>query len=130
MIKIYTDGAARGNPGPAAAGYVIFKGTTLIKKGTKYIGRSTNNIAEYTAVISALRVAPKNKEVLLCSDSRLVVKQITGEFKVKKPHLKKLYAKAKLLSSKLKVKFKWVNRDTPGIVIVDTLINKELDKHG
>ncbi len=128
MIKIYTDGAARGNPGPAAVGYVIFKGDKLIKKSARYIGKATNNIAEYQAIISALRVAPK-KPILILSDSRLVMNQLSGKFKVKKEHLKKLYGKVKELCSKLDVKFKRVPRDTPGIVIVDTLINKELDKH-
>ena len=90
MIKIYTDGAARGNPGLAAVGYIIFRGDKLIKKNVKYIGKSTNNIAEYRAVINALRIAPKNKEITLYSDSKLIVNQITGKFKVKKEHQLKI----------------------------------------
>ena len=129
MIKIYTDGAARGNPGPAVVGYVIFKKDKLLKKSARYIGKSTNNIAEYRAVINALRIAPKKKEIVLYSDSKLVVNQITGKFKVKKEHLKKLHDKVKELSAKLEIKFKWASRDTPGIAIVDSLINRELDKH-
>ncbi len=129
MIKIYTDGAARGNPGPAASGFVMFKGDKLVKKSARYIGRATNNTAEYQAVINALRVAPKDEKILLYSDSKLIINQISGKFKVKKEHLKKLYAEVKVLCSKKEVWFKWVPRDTPGIVIVDTLINKELDKY-
>ena len=129
MIKIYTDGAARGNPGHAAAGYVIFKDDKLIKKSARYIGRSTNNIAEYRAVINALRAAQKGKGIQLFSDSRLVVNQLNGTFKVKKEHLQPLYAKAKILMKEKGIKIKWVPRDTPGIVIVDTLINKELDRN-
>jgi ribonuclease HI len=130
MIKIYTDGAARGNPGHAAAGYVIFKGDKLIKKSAIYIGKATNNVAEYTAMINALRAAPKDNEVEIYSDSRLVVNQLNGNFKVKKEHLKPLYAKAKILMKEKGIKnINWVPRETPGIVIVDALINKELDKH-
>ena len=129
MIKIYTDGAARGNPGPAASGFVIFRGDKLIKKSAKYIGIATNNIAEYQAIINALRVCPRDEEIKLFSDSKLVVNQLNGKYKVKKEHLKKLYAKAKLLMKELNIeKIEWVTRDTPGIVIVDSLINKELDK--
>ena len=130
LLKIYTDGAARGNPGPAASGFVIFDGDKLIKKSAIYIGKATNNIAEYTAVINALRAIPNGEKVILHSDSRLVVNQLNGIFKVKKEHLKKLYAKAKILMKNKKVKkIEWVPRETPGIVIVDTLINKELDKN-
>jgi len=130
MLKIYTDGAARGNPGPAASGYVMFEKDRLIKKSAKYIGKATNNIAEYTAVINALRSIPNGKVVKIFSDSKLVVNQLNGTFKVKKPHLKKLYAKAKLIMYKKNIKkIEWVPRDTPGIVIIDTLINKELDKY-
>ncbi|MCD6576286.1 MAG: ribonuclease HI family protein [Nanoarchaeota archaeon] len=130
MIKIYTDGAARGNPGNAAVGFVMFKGDKLIKKNIRYIGKATNNIAEYTAIINALRTAPRNEKVEIYSDSKLVVNQLNGDFKVKKEHLKKLYARAKMLMKERGVKkIEWVPRDTPGIVIVDTLINKELDKH-
>ncbi len=130
MIKIYTDGAARGNPGPAASGFVIFDDDKLIKKSAIYIGKATNNIAEYTAVINALRAIPNGEKVILHSDSRLVVNQLNGKFKVKKEHLKKLYAKAKILMKNKKVeKIEWVPRETPGIVIVDTLINRELDKN-
>ena len=130
MIKVYTDGAARGNPGHAAAGFVMFEGDKLVKKSAVYIGKATNNIAEYTAVINALRAIPKDEEVKLHSDSRLIVNQLNGNFKVKKEHLKQLHAKAKMLMKEKGIKkIEWVPRDTPGIVIVDTLINKELDKH-
>lgn len=130
MIKIYTDGAARGNPGKAAAGFVVFKGDKLIKKSAKYIGKATNNIAEYSAIINALRAIPRGEKATVYSDSKLVVNQLNGDFKVKKEHLKKLFAKAKLLMKEKNIhKIEWVPRDTPGIVIVDALINKELDKH-
>lgn len=127
MLKVYTDGAARGNPGPAATGYVIFRGNKLLKKKTCYIGKSTNNIAEYKAIIAALEAVPGYEEVILCSDSKLIVNQLNGSYKVKQPHLKKLHQKVFEVAGN--VKFCWVPREEPGIVLVDALINEELDKH-
>ncbi len=100
-IKIYTDGGARGNPGPSAIGVVIKAedGSKIISFGEK-IGVATNNIAEYQAVIKALdwivnnlkEVCPKNSDIklLFYLDSLLVVSQLNGLFKVKNPILREL----------------------------------------
>lgn len=128
MIKIYTDGAARGNPGHAAAGYAFFEDNKLIKKGSFYIGKTTNNVAEYTAVIKALERAPKNEELHIFSDSKLIVKQIRSEWKIKKLHLQELNKKVQKLLENRNVKFKHVRRENKGIQIVDSLINEKLDK--
>ena len=127
MLTVYTDGAARGNPGPAACGYVVFMGNKLLKKNAIYIGRATNNIAEYRAIIAALESIPGYEEVILYSDSKIIVNQLNGKYKVKQPHLKKLHEKVFEVAGD--VKFVWVPRDEPGIVVVDSLINEELDKH-
>ena len=127
MLTVYTDGAARGNPGPAACGYVVFRGNKLLKKNAIYIGRATNNIAEYRAIIAALESIPGYEEVILYSDSKIIVNQLNGKYKVKQPHLKKLHEKVFEVAGD--VKFVWVPRDEPGIVVVDSLINEELDKH-
>jgi ribonuclease HI len=96
-LIIYTDGAARGNPGPAGIGVVISdgKGQVLAEFG-EGIGETTNNIAEYTALIRALEEAAEfgAAEVHLFLDSELVVKQIKGEYRVKNSGLKGLHAAA------------------------------------
>lgn len=93
-LKIYTDGACWGNPGPAAIGAVIKdEHQTELVKVSRYIGQGTNNQAEYRAVIEALREAIEFKpaRVTLYLDSELVAKQLTGKYRVKSPVLHPLY---------------------------------------
>ena len=95
-VTIHTDGAARGNPGPAAIGAVIKNEQgKIIAQISHRIGFATNNHAEYTAIIIALEKAIKlgAKQVIIKSDSELVVKQINGRYKVKKAVLRALYQK-------------------------------------
>ena len=96
---IYTDGAARGNPGPAAFAYIIERpgDGTIEAKGC--IGDTTNNIAEYTALVRALERARQlgGRRLLVLSDSELMVKQMNGEYKVKHPGLQPLYQQAQAL---------------------------------
>ena len=103
-VIIYTDGAAEPNPGPAAIGVVIKdeKGN-IISSISKRIGQTTNNQAEYWAVIAALEEAVKlgAKSVDLKSDSELVVRQLTGMYKVRKEELKPLFQKVKQLQNSL-----------------------------
>lgn len=92
---LYTDGAARGNPGPAGAGVVLSDGKgKVIFEWSKYLGEATNNQAEYTALSEGLRKALDFgfSRVYISLDSELVVKQVKGEYKIKneglKPHFK------------------------------------------
>jgi ribonuclease HI len=98
--RLYTDGAARGNPGPAGAGAVIVNpdGHIVAKVG-KFLGESTNNVAEYTALILGLKRAKAMgiKELEVLSDSELMVKQLAGDYAVKADHLKPLHDEAKQL---------------------------------
>src|ERR1700681_4103821 len=98
------DGAARGNPGPAAYGLVLRRpdGTPLESLG-KYIGRATNNVAEYYALIAALDYAAASgiKRLRVYSDSQLIVNQIKGLYKVKHPDLRPLHERAKKQASSL-----------------------------
>lgn len=99
---LYTDGASRGNPGPAAIGAVIKDGHgKVLARISKRIGRTTNNQAEYQAVIAALEEAVRlgAAGVEIKSDSELVVKQISGRYRVKHPALKPLYRQVKELQS-------------------------------
>jgi len=97
MIKVFTDGGARGNPGPAAIGvYVVDENNKKICGFGKKIGIATNNVAEYEAVIAALsffsehREIVKDKKISFFLDSKLVCSQITGLFKVKDSNLRAL----------------------------------------
>ena len=101
-VVIFTDGVAEPNPGPAAIGATIKdKQGRLIARISQRIGWTTNNQAEYRAVIAALEEAVKlgAKQVELNSDSELVVKQIKGEYRVKKAALKPLYQRVKQLQN-------------------------------
>lgn len=96
-IYLYTDGGARGNPGPAGIGIVILDNAKKkLKEAFKYIGETTNNIAEYSALIYGLEEAAafKANEIVINLDSELVVKQLNGEYKVKDPGMKELFDKA------------------------------------
>ena len=99
-FSLYIDGAARGNPGPAGIGAVIYnnKGETVATI-SKYLGQTTNNIAEYTALIFGMEEArSKNiKELIVNTDSQLLAKQLGGEYKVKSSALKDLYKKVNIM---------------------------------
>lgn len=106
-LIIYTDGASRGNPGPASYGFTISdgKGKLLYEEG-KYIGITTNNVAEYTAVYEALKYIREKYsntplEIEFYADSKLVVEQLSGRFKVKSLHLKLIIDKIRVLSLEL-----------------------------
>ncbi|PIP16903.1 MAG: ribonuclease H [Candidatus Portnoybacteria bacterium CG23_combo_of_CG06-09_8_20_14_all_37_13] len=124
MIKVFTDGGARGNPGPAAIGVVIGD-----KNYSKYIGRRTNNQAEYEAIIFALEQAKKLKlqELEINLDSELACKQLNREYKVKDKDLQPLFIKALNLSLDFqKIIFKHIPREQNKKA--DKLVNQELKK--
>ncbi|MBD3339742.1 MAG: reverse transcriptase-like protein [Candidatus Lokiarchaeota archaeon] len=133
VLKIYTDGAARGNPGPAAIAYVFIEDNKILSSDCEYIGEATNNTAEYRAVLLAL----KNLKTLqydlyrFHSDSQLVVNQINQKWKINKKHLKELYSKVRTLIKKLpRVEFEYVSRDNINIQKCDSLCNQCLDEKG
>jgi len=104
-VVIFTDGAAEPNPGPAAIGVIIKdKQGRLITSISQRIGRATNNQAEYRAIIAALEhaITLGANQVEIHSDSELVVRQVNGEYRVKKVTLKPLYQQVKQLQSQLK----------------------------
>jgi ribonuclease HI len=132
-LYIYTDGASRGNPGKSASGYAIFnKSHTLLDARESYNGIKTNNFAEYYAVIMALTAANvfgPESEIELRSDSRLIVSQLNGIFKVKDMQLKKLHENAiSLARSFKKCVFINVPRENKYITEVDKALNNLLDK--
>ena len=99
-ITLQFDGGSRGNPGPSGVGVVLSAadGTPLVTLG-RFIGRATNNVAEYRGLITALEEAQKlgAKKIVIRGDSELIIKQMKGEYQVRHPQLKPLYHEAKLL---------------------------------
>ncbi len=131
-VKIYTDGASRGNPGRAAIAFLIIdEDGNVLSKDMKTIGMATNNEAEYRAIIAALESALSisASEVSLTSDSEVVVNHLTGKYTVKAENLKKLFKKVKELERKFScVSYNHVRRTNPFITMVDAMVNKALDK--
>lgn len=131
---IYSDGGARGNPGPSAIGLLICDDQgNFLHEHSETIGETTNNVAEYTAVIVALDLAAQygKEEVNYFLDSELVAKQLSGIYKIKTPHIKVLADQAILKRKHFKkVTFNHVPRTHEKIRYVDKLVNKALDAAG
>jgi len=134
-LKIFSDGGARGNPGPAAIGFVVLSadGKTIFEHG-EAIGKATNNVAEYQGVILALRwltgfltVDSNIQKANFFLDSKLVVNQAEGKFKIKKPHLQQLFSQLKALEKSLdiEVSYHYVPREKNQRA--DELLNQVLD---
>ncbi len=133
-LVINTDGASRGNPGPASYGFVIKEssGPILHQEG-KAIGKATNNIAEYTAVLSALEYVknylyeknPHKIEVI--TDSQLIARQLDGSFKIKNENLRVLYLKIKKIEQELGF-ISYRNVPRAQNFIADKLANIALDE--
>ncbi len=131
-LNVYSDGGARGNPGPAAIGVLICdeQGEELAEHG-ETIGETTNNVAEYTGVIVALEIARKFKpsEIHFHSDSQLVISQLSGLYKIKMPHLLELYKQVKEKEKHFKkVTYTHLRREHEKIRHVDRLVNQALDE--
>ena len=127
--KLSTDGGARGNPGPAAFGYVLEAedGTVLAAHG-ETIGIATNNVAEYSALIAGLEKARELAvdEVEVVSDSELMVKQMTGEYRVKNEALQELWSSASRIARGFRdISYTAVRREHNELA--DRLVNEALD---
>lgn len=132
---MYTDGGSRGNPGKAAIGVVFYNESgVIIKKYGQYLGDPfTNNEAEYHAVISGLKALlampeffAKETEVEVCSDSQLLVNQVSGTFKIKQEHIRAfVVAIHKLIDQFATVKFVSIPREKNKEA--DALVNEALD---
>jgi ribonuclease HI len=127
--RLFTDGGARGNPGPAAYGFVLESedGTVLAAEGGA-IGTATNNVAEYSGLIAGLQRAVDLHvpEVEVVSDSELMVKQMRGEYRVKNEALRELYDEATALAHRLgNVEYRHVKRAHNELA--DKLVNDALD---
>ena len=130
--RLFTDGGSRGNPGPAAYGFVLESedGTVLDARG-EAIGIATNNVAEYAALVAGLERAVDAGvvELEVVSDSELLVKQMRGEYRVKNKALQDLFLDASRLARKVgRVTYTAVRREHNELA--DSLVNEALDRSG
>lgn len=129
VLKIYTDGGSRGNPGPSAIGVVLYGDDgEKVAEVSKYIGDATNNIAEYLAVVHGLieAILLKAGHIVLCLDSQLVARHLKGEYKVKDKDLKKVYDIAvNLFRAFEKIEIVEIPREENKSA--DALVNRALD---
>ncbi|MFH1710657.1 MAG: ribonuclease HI family protein [bacterium] len=129
-IEVYVDGAARGNPGPAGIGIVIKDGSRVLGEIGAYIGKTTNNIAEYLALIRGLEevLVRGFRSASFFSDSELLVKQLNGEYKVKHENLVPLHYHILTLIDRMKdFSIKHVTRDKNAHA--DKMANEGIDLH-
>jgi len=129
--KIYTDGAARGNPGPGSWAFVLVSDDKVLFEDKGTLGHTTNNVAEYNAIINGLKMAKRYgwTDVTVMSDSQLAINQLNGAWRVKKEHLRTLYDKAMdLVAFFDSVKFVHAPRNTSFIERADHLANMALDE--
>ena len=128
-LIVYTDGGARGNPGPGAIGVVVKnKGGKVVKEIGKFIGKVTNNEAEYKAVIEGLKACGDTgaKEMEFYIDSLLVVNQLNGDFKVKDKKIKTFWTEAKLLEKNFK-EVLYIHIPRTKNFLADKIVNDVLD---
>ncbi len=134
-ITIYTDGASRGNPGMSASGFAVYEDGKLLKRLSKYNGIKTNNFAEYTAIMLALKWCAntlediKDVEINLYSDSELVVRQLDGRYRVRSAEMKRLNEAVHRLKDMFgSVTFANRRRSDSGVSAVDKGLNELLDR--
>ena len=129
-LRMYTDGASRGNPGEAGIGVLIEdESGRPVKRLARYLGKATNNIAEYTALIDGLKAAAAlgAEDVSVMADSELMVKQMNGLYQVKNPELKEKHTEARrLVKNFSRFTIKYIPREQNRAA--DALANEAIDK--
>lgn len=131
-VKVFCDGGARGNPGPAASAFIVTgSGGNILARQGKYIGKTTNNIAEYTSVVLALGWLVENKHradrAVFFLDSQLVVNQLTGRFKIKNKKLAELVFYIRTLEHQFPGSVVYLHIRRRQNRVADILVNKTLD---
>ena len=130
-IVIFSDGGSRGNPGPAACAFTVFDNKKLIYKDSKYLGIATNNTAEYSAVILALKWLISEgvaRSIDFNLDSELVVRQLTGVYKIKNKDIMKYVLEIKELQRINNLEIVWTHVPREKNKIADKLVNEKLDE--
>lgn len=129
-LKIFTDGGSRNNPGPAGIGFLIYdEAGEIIMEDGRYIGTATNNEAEYSALVEALKEAKSlsGQELEVFMDSELIIRQLNGIYKVKDEKMKRLFDEVQVLKMGfVSVKFEHIKRELNKRA--DFLVNKALDE--
>lgn len=133
-ITIHSDGGSRGNPGPAAYGYVITDSENkMVFQEGKYIGITTNNVAEYTGVLESLKWVSQNlieiNTIKVVVDSELVARQMSGIYKVKNDNLRNYFNQIKSLEKSIGAPIQYVSVPRSENKDADTLVNIALDTH-
>ena len=134
-LKIFTDGGSRGNPGLSACAFVIYSNNKIIAQNGKKLGIATNNFAEYSAVVEAFvetkNIVKKNPSVytkiLVCSDSNLLVNQLSGLFKIKNAVIRDFIFKIKILESEINLPIIYMHIPREKNSYADSIVNKTLD---
>jgi ribonuclease HI len=131
-LLIHSDGGARGNPGPAATGYVITQGESTLISGGNYLGIATNNVAEYQAVLDALIWVTANLSspyppIQFFIDSQLVVNQLLGQWKIKLPHLRQLAEQIWAISRQHRLQITYTHVPRHQNAQADAMVNEVLD---
>ena len=136
VLKIFTDGGARGNPGPAAAAFVVYQGEGILAQEGHYLGRTTNNVAEYQAVLKSFdwllshrEKAKEAEKVEFFLDSKLVVSQLNGQFKIKARNLLPLVLAIKQKEKALGVPVSYSYIPRFKNKAADLLVNQTLDQN-
>jgi len=130
-ITIFSDGGARGNPGPAASSFIVYKDKKLVYKNSKYLGKTTNNVAEYEGVVMALDYLIVNDlgtNVLFKMDSELAIKQLTGIYKVKDKRLMNYVLQIKTLVKENNLDINWMYVPRSQNKLADKMVNEKLDE--
>jgi ribonuclease HI len=131
-LHTYSDGGARGNPGPSGIGVVLCdEHDQVLEEHAQYIGEGTNNVAEYRAMILALELAKKRGATrLLCTaDSQLLIFQLQGIYRVKHPSLQALMEKVKFAARGFEaITWRHVRREHPMITLADKRLNQALNR--
>lgn len=134
-LTIHTDGGSRGNPGPSACAFVVEENGRVLYKGSKFLGKATNNYAEYSGVILALDwlvslpITYHPSSITFFLDSELIVRQINGKYKVKDENLKKLHTEVNNKIGKMAIEISFKNVPREQNKIADRLVNESLDKN-
>ena len=131
-LTAYSDGGSRGNPGPSAYAIVITSDGKVVHEHSEFLGIHTNNYAEYRGLIAAISKAVElgADEAEFVMDSPLVIRQMTGEYRVKNPDMAALHSDAEALASLIpKVSYRNVRRSEEFVPRADALLNSEMDRH-
>jgi len=125
---ITADGGSRGNPGPAAFGAVVYENEKVVKEIGAFIGIASNNVAEYQGLIAGLKAANEidpAATILVKMDSKLVIEQMSGRWKVKHPNMKELAKQAFATHDPKLVSYQWIPREENSHA--DSILNDVLD---